>query len=96
MRFATRLQIAALLAQEKIDAMAERLADLHAALAAQSEPFEGGWTFAGTNHFIAQHEGLRKHAWLSELLTAVGAADQTTMLMVIERAQASIKAVARD
>lgn len=89
------VQIAALLAQEKTDAMAERLAALHAAVAAQPEQFKGDWTFAGTNHFIAQHEGLRKHAWLSELLTAVGAANQTTMLTVIERAQASIKAVAR-
>ncbi|MDQ3775412.1 MAG: hypothetical protein M3461_14210 [Pseudomonadota bacterium] len=90
------VQIAALLAQEKTDAIAEKLADLHTALAAQPAQFKGGWTFAGTNHFIAQHETLRKHAWLSELLTAVGAADQMTMLMVIERAQASIKAVARD
>lgn len=90
------VRIAVLLAQEKTGAMAKRLAELHAAVAAQPEQFKGGWTFAGTNHFMAQHQGLRKHAWLSELLTAVGAADRTSMLMVIERAQASIKAVARD
>ncbi len=84
----TILKIAALQGQAKPKEVEEALSTLTQRLKALPDNFKLEWGFQGTKHFISQHNSLRQHTWLLELLEKSEGQSRDNLLKAISEAQA--------
>ncbi len=87
------LHMAALVGQQEGDAVPARLEELKALMTQQAEDFSVGCSFAGTKHFISQHEAFAtSRDWLLPLLDACSGKPRDDMLVAITHAQSQFLA----
>jgi hypothetical protein len=62
---------------------------LHEIMASQPEDFTVDWPFAGTKHFISNHEILVPHrTWLLQFFEALEGANRQAILVALQQARA--------
>ncbi len=89
------IEIANLLALNQAEQIQEKLEVLQQAIASQPEDFKVGWSFAGTKHFISQHEPLVPYrAWLLQFFSALEGENREAILQALQSVQADYRVVA--
>jgi tetratricopeptide (TPR) repeat protein len=88
------LEIATLLALDDKSALPSKLTALHEAVTAKPDAV-GGWTFAGTKHFIGQRAALASQTWLLDMLTAIEEKNSAALLAAIDKGQAALSSAGR-
>ena len=87
------IEIGALAAQGKDDAIPGKLQVLREFVDNQPQEFKLGWSFEGTKHFIGQHEALASsREFLLDLIAGFEGKDKATMLTAVESARSNFVA----
>lgn len=83
------IEVANLLALDQAAQMPAALTGLRETIAAQRADFRITWSFAGTLHFINQHEKLASHrTWLNQFFGTAQAENRDAILKALREAQA--------
>jgi tetratricopeptide (TPR) repeat protein len=86
------IEMANLIALSKANLVPARMDLLIAAISKQPADFKGTWQFAGTKHFIGQHEKLASHrAWLDQLFEAIKGSNREAILKSLQEVRAKFK-----
>jgi len=68
---------------------------LQQAIASQPDTFKVTWSFAGSKHFISQHETLAPYrAWLLQFFSALEGENREAILQALQSVGANYQAVA--
>lgn len=88
----TALEIAALLAQHKTEAISRKLYGLLALISAQPSDFRVRWSWVGTMHFVQTDDRVAPvRAWLLSFFEALQGKDRASLLRSIQDVAASFK-----